>query len=168
VGSYVAIRNVHLWRVLVGAHWWLRYTLMRGIFCHNRSVLMTTETLIIVLTFVLALVHYLLPPVFLMPGNGLLALAGARDNLVRPESPIYERACRAQTNFKETLPWAIGLLTLVQVTGDANAATATGGWLYFYARVAYLPLYLSGVPWLRTFMWLASIGGLCMVVLQLL
>lgn len=129
---------------------------------------MTAETLIIVLPFVLALIHYLLPSVFLMQGNGLLALAGARDNLVKPDSPGYQRACRAQANFKETLPWAIGLLTLVQVTGDANAATATGGWLYFYARVAYLLLYLSGVPWLRTFVWLASIAGLCMVVLQML
>ena len=129
---------------------------------------MTTETLIVFLTFILALVHYLLPAGFLIPGNGLVALAGSRDSIVVPKSPVYERATRALVNFKETVPWAIGLLILVQVTGDANAATATGGWLYLLGRVAYLPLYLTGVPWLRTFAWVASIVGLCMVALQLL
>ena len=129
---------------------------------------MTTETLIILLTFVLALVHYLLPALFLLPANGLVVLAGSRDNIVKPQGLVYERAGRALVNFKETVPWALGLLILVQVTGDANAATATGGWLYLLGRVAYLPLYLTGVPWLRTVAWAASIVGLCMVALQLL
>lgn len=128
---------------------------------------MTTETLIILLTFVLALVHYLLPPVFLIPANGLAALGGARDDLVKPRNVVFERAGRALVNFRETLPWAIGLLTLVQVTGDANAATATGGWLYLVARGAYLPLYLTGVPWLRSIAWCGSIAGLCLIAWQL-
>jgi uncharacterized MAPEG superfamily protein len=128
----------------------------------------TTETLILVLTFVLALAHYLLPAGLMIPGNGAVALAGSRDNLVKPDSMAYQRATRALVNFRETLPWAIGLLILVQVTGDANAATATGGWLYFLGRCAYLPLYLMGVPWLRTVAWLVSIAGLCLIVLQLL
>jgi len=39
--------------------------------------------------------------------------------------------------------------------------------LYFWARVAYVPLYAAGVPYLRTLVWTISLIGLVMVLAAL-
>ena len=129
---------------------------------------MTTETLIILLTFVLALINYLMPAFFVVANSSVTALAGPRDDVGVGENIIGQRAERANANFKETLPWAIGLLILVQVTGDANTTTALGGWIYLICRILYIPLYLMGVPYLRSLVWTVSIVGLIMIAWQLL
>jgi len=79
-----------------------------------------------------------------------------------------QRAARAAVNFKETLPWAIGLLILVQVTGDTNGMTALGGWLYLVGRVLYLPIYIMGIPYARSLVWTISFVGLILIAWQLL
>ncbi len=129
---------------------------------------MTTETLIILLTFVLALVNYLMPSFFVVGRSGLLSMAGPRDDIDPANGVAEQRAERANENFKETVPWAIGLLILVQVTGDANATTALGGWIYLICRILYIPLYLMGIPYLRSIAWTISIVGLIMIAWQLL
>lgn len=129
---------------------------------------MAAETLILLLTFVLALVHYLMPGFWKAQNNDMAELVGARDNMKPIENPIGQRALRATNNFKETVPWAIGLLILVQVTDDANGATALGGWLYLISRIAYIPAYLSGIPYIRSIAWAASLLGLVVIALQLL
>jgi uncharacterized MAPEG superfamily protein len=39
-----------------------------------------------------------------------------------------------------------------------------GAQLYFWARVAYVPVYASGIPFARTAVWTVSIIGLVMVL----
>jgi uncharacterized MAPEG superfamily protein len=41
---------------------------------------------------------------------------------------------------------------------------ALGAELYFWARVIYLPVYIVGIPYLRTLVWFVSVVGLVMVV----
>ncbi len=129
---------------------------------------MTTETLIILLTFVLSWIYYFMPSPFVARRVGARALVGPRDNIKPADSVMEQRALRATANFKETLPWAIGLLILVQVTGDANATTALGGWLYLISRIIYIPAYLLGTSYLRSIVWTVSIIGLIMIAAQLL
>ncbi len=127
---------------------------------------MTTETTVFVLTIGLAFVHLLVVAHFQTARYGLGPLASARDNLIKPdEEGVYlARARRANDNIRETLPWALGLLIMVQLTGSAGAIAAAGAWIYFCARVAYLPLYLFGVAWLRTIAWFISLAGLATLV----
>jgi len=122
----------------------------------------TPETTVFILTIGLAFTHLLVLAFFQTATYGLGALATARDHLIRPENEgiFLARARRANDNIRETLPWALGLLILVQITGNAGAIAATGAWIYLCARVAYLPLYLFGVPWLRTLAWFVSLAGL--------
>lgn len=129
---------------------------------------MTTETLILLLTFLLGFIYYVTPAYFKFVNSGLEELVGARDNATVGANVTGQRAERATANFQETLPWAIGLLILVQVTGDANGTTALGGWIYLVCRAAYLPLYLMGIPYLRSIAWALSLAGLIMIALQLL
>ena len=51
--------------------------------------------------------------------------------------------------------------------GKSNATSALGAQLYFWARVAYVPLYAAGVPYLRTLVWTISLIGLVMVLAAL-
>jgi uncharacterized MAPEG superfamily protein len=49
-----------------------------------------------------------------------------------------------------------------------GADAVTGAWIFLIARVLYVPLYLSGVPALRTLVWVVSWVGLIMMLLPLL
>jgi len=129
---------------------------------------MSTETLIILLTFVLAMAYYYAPSIFKARRATVTDLLGSRDNIPPAEGVMERRAERAMLNFKETLPWAIAFLILVQVTGDANGTTALGGWVYLICRALYLPIYLMGTPYVRSLVWMGSMIGLIMVAVQLM
>ena len=124
---------------------------------------MTTETCVLLWTLLLALTYLGIPASMRTFKVGLGPLAGSRDNVPAVDSIFYQRACRANENLKETLPWILALLVLVQVAGVANETTACGAWLYLGARVVYWPLYYFGVPYLRTVAWAASMAGIVMV-----
>lgn len=126
---------------------------------------MSAEILILLLLPILGSVHF-------MAGGGIPRILEqgwaatfwtARDNLPAFSHKYSQRMERANENFKETLPYAIALLLLVQVLGVGSEFTAAGAWIYFGARVAYIPIYLFGIPLVRSFIWVVSIAGLVMV-----
>jgi uncharacterized MAPEG superfamily protein len=57
---------------------------------------------------------------------------------------------------------------IAQMTGRANATTALGATLFFWARLVYAIVYVAGIPWLRTLIWGVSLAGIIMVGSQLL
>jgi uncharacterized MAPEG superfamily protein len=57
---------------------------------------------------------------------------------------------------------------VAQLTSRSNATTALGTTLFFWARVVYVPVYIVGIPWLRTAVWAVSIAGILIVGGQLL
>ena len=56
------------------------------------------------------------------------------------------------------------------LSGEVHVARATGSVfrvgasLYFWARLAYLPIYILGIPYLRTLVWVVSFWGLLRVL----
>ena len=60
------------------------------------------------------------------------------------------------------------LVLIAAVAGKANATTAMGALIFFWARLAYAVIYLLGVPWLRTVAWSVSVIGMVMIACQLL
>jgi uncharacterized MAPEG superfamily protein len=46
--------------------------------------------------------------------------------------------------------------------------TGFGAQLFFWARVLYAIIYVIGLPWLRTGVWVISVIGLILIFLQLL
>jgi uncharacterized MAPEG superfamily protein len=93
---------------------------------------------------------------------------GARDEALAPPNAMTGRTVRAQANFQETFPIAIVALLGVVLASKTSATTALGGWIWLGARVVYLPLYLAGVPVVRTIVWTVSVVGLAMVIWPLL
>jgi len=96
---------------------------------------------------------------------GLGPLVGPRDTLAEP-SNIVGRAKRMNQNMLEALAM-FAPLALLAIHTDTAGATL-GAAVFFWARVAYAPLYILGVPWLRTLAWLAGVAGIIMMILKLL
>ena len=44
--------------------------------------------------------------------------------------------------------------------------TLLGAQIFLYARLAYVVVYIAGIPWLRTGVWAVSVVGLAMIFLQ--
>jgi uncharacterized MAPEG superfamily protein len=71
-------------------------------------------------------------------------------------------------NMLQNLVLFAALVLTAHVAGRANAMTALGAQLFFWARLAYAAIYLAGIPWLRTGAWTVSVIGLILIFLQLL
>ncbi len=98
---------------------------------------------------------------------GLDTLAGNREKL--PEFTGWAgRARRAHANMVENLVLFAALVLIAAVAGKANAMTALGAAIFFWARLAYAVIYLAGIAWVRTLAWLASMAGMVLIALQLL
>ena len=57
----------------------------------------------------------------------------------------------------------IGAVLIAHVTGAESALTLWGASLYFWARLAYIPLYALGVPVVRSLVWMVSLVGLILI-----
>ncbi len=76
-----------------------------------------------------------------------------------PEPPLWaQRAQRAHLNMVETLPALIAVLVAAHyLGGDAKGAAIAGFMqIFFFARVAHAVVYILGVPFLRTPVYLVS------------
>ena len=98
---------------------------------------------------------------------GLPALAGNREGLA-PCTGWAGRAARAHHNMVENLVLFAALVLIAVVTNKTNSTTLLGAQLFFWARLAYALVYLAGIPWLRTLVWLVSVVGLVLIFVQLL
>lgn len=129
---------------------------------------MPVELLILALGGLLLLVHIFTAIHFKTRQYGVEWNMSARDGDQPPLDAVAGRLARAQTNYQETLPLAIIALLGVVVAGRTSEMSAIGGWVWLGARAVYLPLYWSGVPKLRTLVFLISIVGLLIVLWPLL
>lgn len=86
--------------------------------------------------------------------------AGPRDGAREPEGKLAGRAARASANFRETYAAFVGLALALAIAGDPAGWGLAGAWLWFAARLVYVPLYLAGIPYIRSLVWLVSLSGL--------
>jgi uncharacterized MAPEG superfamily protein len=98
---------------------------------------------------------------------GLPTLAGNREGLSELKG-WAGRAKRAHLNMVENLVLFAALVLIAAASGKANATTAMGAMIFFWARLAYAVIYLIGVPWLRTLAWFVSVMGMAMIAWVLL
>jgi uncharacterized MAPEG superfamily protein len=129
---------------------------------------MPVEIRILALGAVLLFIHIFVATRFKTAQYGRQWNVGARDEALPPANPMTGRTARAQANFQETFPIAIVALLGVVVAQRMSEWTALGGWIWLGARVVYLPLYMAGIPVVRTITYVVSIIGLGMVMKPLL
>jgi uncharacterized MAPEG superfamily protein len=108
---------------------------------------MTIELKILAWSICLGLVSVLIAATLGTAQRGLQWNVGNRDGEAKPLTGAAARAARASCNFLETFPFfAAAVLAVVLVKGNTTH-TALGAQLYFWGRVAYLPLYIIGIPY---------------------
>ncbi|RFZ86349.1 hypothetical protein D0Y60_17415 [Shinella sp. WSJ-2] len=89
--------------------------------------------------------------------------AGPRDEVRHPKGILAGRAARASANFRETYPGFVALALAVALVPDTSGWDLIGGWLWFIARLVYIPLYLAGIPYIRSLVWLVALIGLAIM-----
>lgn len=121
----------------------------------------------ILLTLALYFITTLLPPLFdyVLQGKFMEGLS-ARD-VPPPATQIGSRSRRALSNMTENMVLFLPLALLTLVFENAGGIAATGAAIFFFARLAFVPLYLLGVPWLRSGAYMAGLLGLLLMVLAL-
>lgn len=129
---------------------------------------MATELLYLGLSVVLLLVQVFLQAGLTTREVGLSYNVGPRDESRKPQGVLVGRAARALANLLETYPAFVGLALALVVSQKAGGLGATGAAVWFWARVAFVVLYLSGIAYVRTVAWLVSILGLVLMVAALL
>jgi uncharacterized MAPEG superfamily protein len=92
--------------------------------------------------------------------------AGPRDEPM-PISGVAARLDRAFWNFLETFPFFAAAILAVVLAGKTGTLSLWGAAAYVIARALYVPLYASGIPRIRTLVWLVSLIGVIMVVVAL-
>ena len=125
---------------------------------------MTVEIKMLAWSVFLGLAHVLIAAFIATHQRGLKWNAGNRDGEVKPLTGIAVRAAAANRNFLETFAFFAAAVLAVVVTHHETAHTALGAEIYFWARLAYLPIYLIGVPYVRTLVWALSFWGLLQVL----
>ena len=121
---------------------------------------MTIEIQMLAWSVALGLVHVLLAAALMTRQRGMQWNASARDGEAKPLTGVAARVERASKNFLETFPFFAAVVLAVAVSGRMNADTALGAQVYFWARLAYLPIYAAGIPYLRSLAWTVSLWGL--------
>jgi uncharacterized MAPEG superfamily protein len=129
---------------------------------------MTVELWWLGWSVVLGLVYVLVAFGFSVLQNGLPWHAGNRDTAVRPPNKFTARADRAARNFLETFAFFAAATLAVVLAHKNGAQTAAAAMIYFWARVAYLPVYVIGIPYLRPAIWVASLWGIVQMLVALL
>ena len=81
---------------------------------------------------------------------------------------IAGRMERAAGNFLETFPLFAAAVLVAHAAGQHDWMTMWGAQLYFWGRVAYLPLYVFGVAFVRTLAWTVATLGIVLILLSLL
>ncbi|MGA0588289.1 MAPEG family protein [Dyella sp. KRB-257] len=125
---------------------------------------MTMELKMLTWAVVLGLVHVLVAATLATAQRGLKWNAGNRDGEARPLTGFAARATRASGNFMETFVFFAAAVLAVVAAQRTSAGTALGAQIYLWARVVYLPVYVIGIPYLRTLVWVVGFWGMLQVI----
>jgi uncharacterized MAPEG superfamily protein len=98
---------------------------------------------------------------------GMVLAIGSRDKMPDRSVPMA-RADRAAKNMGENLIIFTAVALTSVVAGAAGKQVLLGAQIFFFSRIIYWPLYLSGVAYLRTLVWSVSLIGVALIALATL
>jgi len=128
----------------------------------------STEMNMLWASLVLGFVYLIAAAVTSVGQRGMKWAAGPRDQAAPPINAIGGRFDRAWKNYIETAPLFIGAVLVEASAGHGSALGPLGAQLYFWGRVAYLPMYATGWPFVRTLAWTVAIVGIVLLLVACL
>ena len=91
---------------------------------------------------------------------------GNRDNL-QAATPMGGRAERAAKNSIEAAVFYVPLALIANAAG-LDAEVMLGAQVAFWARIAYVPIYIAGIKYLRSLVWIVGVVGYGMMISAML
>jgi uncharacterized MAPEG superfamily protein len=91
---------------------------------------------------------------------------GNRDNL-KEATPMGGRAERAARNSIEAAVFFVPLALVANAAG-LDAEVLLGAQIAFWARIAYVPIYIAGIKYVRSLVWIIGVVGYGMMVAAML
>ena len=122
---------------------------------------MTLEN-IILLACLLVLIQIFIPIVIeqvFFKKIDLLYLISSRDK-TKENSKYFNRGKRALNNLLETLP-IFGLLVILSIFKEVDNLNLAALWLVL--RAFYMPIYILGINYVRTILWIGATACLIMM-----
>jgi uncharacterized MAPEG superfamily protein len=120
----------------------------------------TTEINMLWASAVLGIVYLLAAVLPSVAVRGIQWALGPRDEPAADVGMIGGRLDRAWKNFLETFPiFVVAIIADLSLRGGSELGVL-GAQLYFWSRVAFLPVYALGLPIVRTLVWTVSIIGI--------
>ncbi|PRC94858.1 MAPEG family protein [Solimicrobium silvestre] len=98
---------------------------------------------------------------------GIILALGNRENMPEPLA-VADRADRAARNTLENFVLFAALVLTAHAMGVVDHRIELGAEIFFWARLAYIPIYIAGIIYVRTVVWTISIIGLGMITSTLL
>lgn len=127
---------------------------------------MPTELIVLGASVILLVVHIMIQGQTATHDRGLQWNAGPRDGDTAPTSIRAGRAARALSNYQETYPAFIALALGLAVTHQTGGLAAIGAITWLIARILYIPLYLLGIPYVRSLAWIGAMLGLLLMLIR--
>ena len=134
---------------------------------YAKGTVMTIELTMLALSVALGLVQIVLAAQAKTRQAGFQWAAGPRDEPCPPVGSVAGRLGRALANFLETFPLFAAAVLVAHAAGRHDWMTVWGAQLYFWARVAYVPLYVFVVTLVRTLAWTVASLGIVLILLSL-
>ena len=91
---------------------------------------------------------------------------GNRDDL-KEATPMGGRAERAAKNSIEAAVFFVPLALIANAAG-LDTEVMLGAQIAFWARIAYVPIYIAGIKYLRSLVWIVGVVGYGMMVAAML
>lgn len=127
---------------------------------------MTVELQMLGFSALLGLVQIILASHTASFQRGYWWTAGSREGAGPPLTGAANLFARALGNFLETFPIFAVLVLATQLANRQGPLTFWGVHLYFWGRLAYVPLY--GVPVVRSLVWNVATIGIILLAVALL
>ena len=130
---------------------------------------MTVELQLLAWSALLALVMALAGGIIRAKGwapAGVMLMLGNHDDMPE-EVGMAGRAERAARNMGFNLILFASLVLTAAAAKVSTPETVLGAQLFFWSRLAYFPVYLAGITYLRTGLWVASIVGMALIFFAL-
>ena len=128
----------------------------------------STQLTMLWASLVLGFVYLLAATVMSVGQRGMPWALGPRDDAPPPINVTGARLDRAWKNYLETFPLFAAAVLLEASAGHGSSLAPLGAQLYFWGRVAFLPLYALGWPVVRTAAWTVALAGIALLLVAVL
>ena len=122
---------------------------------------------IILLSCILIIVHILCPVIIGLLGSKEITIGylfSSRDKDINV-SKIYDRSKRSFLNLFETFPIFVMIILMSMIKNIDNYEL---GLYWIVLRFVYIPIYIAGLDYIRTIVWMFSFGILVLMGLKFL